>query len=92
MREAKKVVSLGDDFIDQYQKSISKEEFNDKVKAGINRVALENKEKRAHDAKRREAYLEEIKQKLIADDHSVNVGLSSKGGASLKQKSTSMQS
>ena len=50
MREGKKVVSLGADFIEQYQKSISTEEFNTKVKAGINRVALENKEKRAYDA------------------------------------------
>ena len=73
MREGKKVVSLGGDFIEQYQKSISTEEFNTQVKAGISRVALENQEKRAHDAQRREAYLEEIKQKLIAEDQSIEV-------------------
>ena len=74
MREGKKVVSLGADFIEQYQKSISTEEFNTQVKAGINRVALENKEKRAYDAQMREAYLEEIKQKLIAEEQSFEAG------------------
>ena len=74
MREGKKVVSLGADFIEQYQKSISTEEFNTQVKAGINRVALENKEKRAYDAQMREAYLEEIKQKLIAEEQSIEAG------------------
>ena len=91
-REAKKVVSLGGDFIEQYQKSISTEEFNNKVKAGINRVALENKEKRAHDAMKREAYQEVIRQKLTAEDQSIDAGLSSRGKGSLKKKSTPMQS
>ena len=50
IREAKKAVSFGADFIEEYQQSITKDDFNSQKKRGIARVTLENQEKREEDA------------------------------------------
>ena len=88
MSAAKKVVIFGEDIIEQYKQTITKDDFNSAKKRGIARVTLENQEKRAEDAEKREAFIEVIRQKHSPEDQSNDTGLSLKRKSSLRRRST----
>ena len=57
-RESKKIVSLGDDFVDQFETNLKSGKVCAKVESGIKVVMLEAEKNRADDSRKRKAYVE----------------------------------
>ena len=56
-RESKKIVSLGEDFVESFESNLKSGKINAKVESGIKLVMLEAEKKRAKDSRIRQAYV-----------------------------------
>ena len=63
-REAKKTVSLGKDFVEQFEHVMKSGHINEQVDAGVQEVVRVVEEKRAQDALNRQAFLEKYEEDL----------------------------
>ena len=56
-RESKKLVSLGENFVESFESNLKSGKINAKVESGIKLVLLEAEKKRAVDSRKRKAYV-----------------------------------